>query len=114
MDYKEVVGKIDDQVTEINLRIDDIVKMESQSSNGAMASQSIMELKSILDKVKSSMVVTESMITHARIPVSLARFDRRFGLLLKSQNLRVFLVEITLPIALAVFSVASLVRFFLK
>lgn len=114
MDYKSVIGKIDDQVAEINLRIDEIFKMENQGSNGAMASQSIMQLKGILDQVKSSMVVTESVLTHARIPVSLARFDRRFGLLLKSQNLRVFLVEITLPISLAAFSAASLVRFFLR
>lgn len=114
VDYKEVASKVDEQVSQINSRIDDIIKNENPSSNGAMAHQAIVLLKSTMEQINSSIASTESVLTQARIPVSLARFDRRFGLLLKSQNMRIFLIEIALPIALAAFSAASLARFFVS
>lgn len=114
IDCKEVASKVDVQVAQINLRIDDIVNNENPSANGAMAHQAIMLLNSTLEQVNSSILSTEAVLMQVRIPVSLARFDRRFGLLLKSQNLRIILIEIAFPIALAAFSGASLAKFFVS
>ncbi|UVM29927.1 hypothetical protein [Pseudomonas sp. B21-021] len=90
VDYKEIASKVDEQVSQINLRIDEIIKNENPDANGAMAHQAIVMLNTTMGQIHSSIVSTESILTQARVPVSLARFDRRFGLLLKSQNLRIF------------------------
>lgn len=112
IDYKEIALRVDEQVAKINARIDEVVAKENPSTNGAMAHQAIVDLKKTMDQVNSSIAATETFLGQARIPVSLARFDRRFELLLKSQNMRVFVIEIAFPIALAAFAGASLVKFF--
>lgn len=112
IDYKEVASKVDEQVTQINARIDGILNDENPSANGAMAHQAIDALKITMEQINSSIASAEAVLSQARIPVSLARFDRRFGLLLKSQNMRIFLIEIAFPIALAAFTGASLAKFF--
>jgi hypothetical protein len=114
VDYKGIASKLDEQVEKINLRIDDIINNENPTANIAMTHQAIASLKTSVEQIDTSIRTTEAILTQTRIPVSLARFDRRFGLLLKSQNMRIFLIEIALPIALAVFSGASLAKFFVS
>jgi hypothetical protein len=108
LNYKEAVSKVDQHMTQISLKMEDFANDKSEPGQVRLQ---IAYLRATMEQIHSSIVSTESILTNSRIPVSLARFDRRFGLLLKSQNLRVVLIEIVFPIFLAVFAGASLAKF---
>ncbi len=110
--YKNLIAKVDEQKNEIDRRINDIVGNNNPSSNGAMASNAIAQLKATLEQARSSVSKVESIISSQRINVSLERFDKRFGLVLRSQNLRVLLVDVLVPVLIAAYAGALLCQFF--
>ncbi|MWV17518.1 hypothetical protein F3I16_15860 [Pseudomonas sp. L-22-4S-12] len=110
--YKDLIAKVEEHKEEIDKRIEDIVKNNNPGSNGAMASNAITQLKGALEQARSSVSKAESIIANQRINVSLERFDKRFGLVLRSQNLRVLLAEILLPIFMAGYAGLLLATFF--
>lgn len=108
--YRDLLVKVEDGLRSLNGHIDEL-EVKDMSTAGTV-SRSIQEVKSSLDQIKRSVESSESVILSTRIPVSLERFDNRFRLLLKSQNIRIVLIEIGLPLAISAFSIVYLIRFF--
>ena len=108
--YRDLLVKVDDGLRNLNGHIDELERKD-MSVAGAV-SRSIQEVKSSLDQIQRSVESSEGVIMSTRIPVSLERFDNRFRLLLKSQNIRIVLIEIGLPLAVSAFSIVYLIRFF--
>lgn len=108
--YRDLLVKVEDGLKSLNGHIDELQKKDM--SPAGSVGHSIQELKSSLDQIKRSVESSEGVILNTRIPVSLERFDNRFRLLLKSQNIRIVLIEIGLPLAVSAFSVVYLIRFF--
>ncbi|WP_307393373.1 hypothetical protein [Pseudomonas cedrina] len=93
--YRELLVKVEDGLRSLNGHIDEL-EAKDMSTAGTV-SRSIQEVKSSLDQIQRSVESSEGVILSTRIPVSLERFDNRFRLLLKSQNIRIVLIEIGLP-----------------
>ncbi|ANI02887.1 hypothetical protein A210_09715 [Pseudomonas putida SJTE-1] len=110
--YSDLVKRVDESIHEFNAHIDQLEKRDMTSAGSVTAS--IQGMKHTLEQVRGALSSTESVITNTRIPESLARFDRRFSLLLKSQNLRTLVVEVGLPILLSLAAACYLVRFFIQ
>lgn len=108
--YRELLVKVEDGLRSLNGHVDEL-QAKDMSAAGTV-SRSIQEVKSSLDQIQSSVESSEGVILSTRIPVSLERFDNRFRLLLKSQNIRIVLIEIGLPLAVSAFSIVYLIRFF--
>lgn len=71
-------------------------------------------LRSSADKVESSMRATETIVASHRVPVSLERFDSWFKLFLQSQHLRWAVIDVGIPMALAIGSLSGLAWEFLR
>lgn len=110
--YSDLVNRVDNSIQEFSAHIDQLEKRDMTSAGSVSAS--IQGLKSTLEQVKGAFRSTESVITNTRIPESLSRFDRRFRLLLKSQNMRVLVVDIVFPILLSLAAAGYLLRFFIQ
>ena len=108
--YRDLLVKVEDGLKSLNGHIDELQRKDM--STAGSVSRSIQEVKSSLDQIKRSVESSEGVILSTRIPVSLERFDNRFRLLLNSQNIRIVLIEIGLPLAVSASSVVFLIRFF--
>lgn len=73
-----------------------------QTANQQLA-QSFMEIKASMDKASE-------VLTDARIPVSLERFDRAFKVFLRSQNVRWLVLEWLFPIAVGASAIGLLLK----
>ncbi|WP_064116724.1 hypothetical protein [Pseudomonas fluorescens] len=67
-----------------------------------------------INSIRSDLQEIKKLLDAPRITVSLRRFDKRFELLLRSQNLKVLLFELLLPNLIAAFAVLLLYGFFTK
>jgi hypothetical protein len=110
--YSDLVNRVDESIQEFSVHVDQLEKRDMTSAGSVTAS--IQGMKHTLEQVRGALRSTESVITNTRIPESLARFDRRFSLLLKSQSLRALVVEVGLPILLSLAAACYLVRFFIQ
>ncbi len=110
--YSDLVNRVDESIQQFSAHIDQLQKLDTASPGSVISS--MREMKDTLNQVRHSLASTESVITNTRIPESLARFDRRFRLLLKSQNLRTLIVGVCVPIALSLAAIYYLLRFFIQ
>lgn len=72
--------------------------------------QSFREVKSDIDELGRKLETVEKLIEDSRIPVSLRRFDQRFQLMLRSQNLRWLVLELGIPLLLGGWAVILLIN----
>ncbi|WP_223513463.1 hypothetical protein [Pseudomonas sp. GL-R-26] len=110
--YSDLLRRVEKSIEGLNGHVEHLEKVDG--TVGGTVSRSIQEVSSSLQQIKHSLASTEDVIANTRIPFSLERFDKRFELLLKSQNARVLLIEVALPIALSLVSIWYLIRFFLQ
>ncbi len=78
---------------------------DGRNLNNAL--QALSQVKQSVDNLKRSLERTDKTISSLRIPASLSRFDKWFGLFLRSQNLRWLLVDTCAPLVFGL--VASLI-----
>ncbi|MBI6895648.1 hypothetical protein JET64_02375 [Pseudomonas putida] len=110
--YSDLVSRVDESIRKFSVHVEQL-ELRDMTRAGSVSS-SIQGMKHTLEQVRGAFASTESVITNTRIPESLSRFDRRFRLLLKSQNLRVVVVEAVLPIILSLAAAYYLLRFFVQ
>ena len=110
--YDELLSRVDESIRRFESHTERLQQIDMTAAG--TVSQSIQGMKNTLEQVRSSLASTESTITNTRIPESLERFDKRFRLLLKSQNMRSAFVEIGVPVVLSLGASACLIWFFLK
>ncbi|UEB93480.1 hypothetical protein LIS66_13795 [Pseudomonas sp. HN2] len=110
--YEKLVSKVDESVSAIERHIDGLQRADMTVAGSI--SISIQSLAKNILQVRQALEATESVITNNRVPESLGRFDNRFRLLLKSQNLRVLLIEVGIPVLLSFVAAAYLARFFIQ
>jgi hypothetical protein len=109
--YEDLLRKVDENIKVLDAHVEQLQKADMTPAGSV--SQSIHGVKNTLEQVRGTLAATESVITNTRVPESLDRFDNRFKLLLKSQNLRILLIEICMPVAISLVAAVFLVRFFL-
>lgn len=108
--YDDLVLKVDRSVKELEEHV-----KQWQAAGFIKAHEidpSIAGLNNNLMLMSQACYYLGGVITNNRIPVSLARFDNRFKLLLRSQNIRIALIEVGFPIALSLTAAGYLIRFF--
>ena len=89
------------------------IKLENRNDpNITIACQQIRHVSTDIGKLMCAVEQSAKTIVSARIPVSLGRFDKRYSLFLRSQNLRWLLLELGLPILLGMYSLCLLVQKF--
>ncbi|MGC4008541.1 MAG: hypothetical protein QM805_05835 [Pseudomonas sp.] len=110
--FRELMDDLGPQIEEVNRRIDDIDAGRNPSGNGAMAATAINMLNGTVLKFNSHLENYGRIVGEDRIPFSLKRFDRRFHLLLRSQNLRVLLVDVIVPFLVAFYAAVLLGAYF--
>ena len=110
--YEELLSRVDESILRFDSHIEQLQQVDR--TPGGSVSQSIQGMKNTLEQIKNSLESTVSIITNTRIPESLERFDNRFRLLLKSQNMRLAFVEIGVPVVLSLGAAVCLFCFFLK
>ena len=110
--YDELLGRVEESIYSFKTQVEQIKGIETSPESSIC--RNIEGMKNTLELVRRSLEATEMTITNTRIPESLERFDNRFRLLLKSQNMRSAFVEIGVPVVLALGATACLVKFFLK
>ena len=114
-DQSNKIGSLSEPIVEINRKLviwEKEVKeaLESQGDpNAVNACMAINKVSTDITKLKGSIETVSKTLESARIPVSLERFDNRFQLFLRSQNLRWLVLELGLPIIMGFISVALLV-----
>lgn len=74
--------------------------------------QSFREIRENIDDVKKKIESVEGTLTAARIPASLERFDSRFKLMLRSQNIRWLILELSFPMLLGGWAIGLLINEF--
>lgn len=74
--------------------------------------QSFREVQTNINDVKKKIENVEKTLTAVRIPASLERFDNRFKLMLRSQNIRWLVLELALPLLLGCWAVWLLINEF--
>jgi len=110
--FRELMDELGPQLEEINRRIDDIDAGRNPSANGAMAANAMNTLNGTVRSINSHLEDYARLVGEDRIPFSLKRFDRRFHLLLRSQNLRVLLVDVIVPFVVALYAAVLLGTYF--
>lgn len=114
-DQANKIGSLTGPIDEINIKLDaweEEVRqaLESQGNpNAVNACMSINRVSQDITKLKGAVESAVNAIESKRIPESLQRFDSRFQLFLRSQNLRWLILELGLPIALGIVSMILLV-----
>lgn len=108
--YSDLVDRVDESIRQFSDHVEQL-ELRDKTSAGSVSS-SIQGMVRTLEKVKGALESSKSVLTNTRMPESLSRFDERFRLLLKSQNLRVLVVEVGLPILLSLAAAYYLLRFF--
>jgi len=76
------------------------------------AIQSFRDIQKNIDDLQKKIENVEKTLTATRIPASLERFDGRFKLMLRSQNMRWLVLELTFPLLLGFWSVWLLIKSF--
>lgn len=74
--------------------------------------QSFRDIRTNIEDVKRKIENVEKTLTATRIPSSLKRFDSRFKLMLRSQNIRWLILELAFPLLLGGWAVLLLVNEF--
>ncbi len=74
--------------------------------------ESFRSVQTDIEKVQKKIETVEKTLTDKRIPASLERFDNRFKLMLRSQNLRWLVLELTFPLIIGFFAVCFLISGF--
>ena len=110
------IGSLADPITEIVRKLE-IWETEVKRALNAQGNTEVVSACNAINKVSTDIKQLQRSIVNAsqtvesrRIPESLKRFDNRFQLFLRSQNLRWLLLELGLPIitgAVAVYLLAS-------
>ena len=114
-DQSNKIGSLSEPIVEINSKLETWEKevkeaLESQGNpNAVNACMAINKVSTDITKLKSSIEAVSKTLESPRIPVSLERFDNRFQLFLRSQNLRWLVLELGLPIIMGFTSVVLLV-----
>ncbi|CAH6933437.1 conserved membrane hypothetical protein [Vibrio chagasii] len=80
------------------------------STNIANSCASIGRLSKSIHDLQRGIRVAEETISSQRIPVSLKRYDSRFKLFLKTQNLRWLVLELGLPILMGFIAIVLLIK----
>lgn len=110
------IGSLTSPVEEINKKLEIWeskvkIALESQGNpNAVNACMSINQVAGDVAKLKKSIEEAAKLLESSRIPVSLQRFDQRFQLFLRSQNLRWLIIELLLPILMGSYSLALLLE----
>ena len=110
--YSDLLKRVDESVQQFSAHVEQL--QQRDMTVGGSVSSSIQGMNNTLEQIRRSLDSTESTITNTRIPESLSRFDRRFSLLLKSQNLRTMVVEVGIPTILSLAAGCYLVSFFIQ
>lgn len=110
--YTQLLDQVESGVKRFDGHIEALQKADMTAAGSI--SQSIQEMKTALAHVRQGFSDSEKVISDSRIPASLNRFDNRFRLLLRSQNLRVLIVEVGVPLTLSAVAGVFLFRFFLS
>ncbi|KEY88738.1 hypothetical protein PC358_06295 [Pseudomonas capeferrum] len=110
--YSDLLNRVGESVQQFSVHVEQL--QQRDMTVGGSVSSSIQGMNNTLEQIRRSLDSTESTITNTRVPESLARFDRRFSLLLKSQNLRMLVVEVGIPIILSLAAGCYLVSFFFQ
>jgi hypothetical protein len=112
--YGRFVEGVDLKLAELEIKLQEI-DTEGKYAHfiQAGAGGGVAEVRGL---IRRDLVTFTSLVKEKMIPVSLERFDSRFKLLIRSQNLRVLLVDVIAPVLLALvagmFSLASFRIFF--
>jgi len=85
-----------------------VCNVHANCLNISNAAQSVSGVRERIVELTGAIEHTSKTVAALRIPVSLERFDRWFKLLLKSQNLRWFLIEFLLLLALSTAALVAL------
>jgi hypothetical protein len=109
--YSHLLERVDESIREFSARTDELQEVDRTAAG--TVTMSIQGMKNTLEEVRQSLASVESVISDARVPESLRRFDSRFKLLLKSQNLRIVWVEVGMPVILSVIAAFYLSKFFM-
>lgn len=110
-DQANNIGSLSEPVAEINRKLEiweSEVKeaLEAQGNpNVVNACMAINKVTTDITKLKGSIETVSKALESPRIPASLERFDNRFQLFLRSQNLRWLVLELGLPIIMGLVSV---------
>lgn len=110
-DQANKIGSLSEPIIEINSKLEVWEKkvkeaLESQGNpNAVNVCMAINRVSTDITKLKSSIETVSKTIESTRIPASLERFDNRFQLFLRSQNLRWLVLELGLPIIMGLTSV---------
>jgi hypothetical protein len=110
--YSDLLSRVDEGILDFSSHVEQLEKRDMTSAGSV--SQSIQRMDNTLQQVRHSLSSTESVITNTRIPESLARFDRRFRLLLKAQNMRISIIEVGIPVFLSLAATGCLIWFFVQ
>lgn len=109
--YSNLLQRVDASIQDFSEHTEQL-QARDMTSAGTVSS-SIRGMKDALEQARHNLACTEAILTNVRVPESLKRFDNRFKMLLKSQNLRLVLVEVGMPVGLALIAAFYLCRFFL-
>ena len=109
--YSDLLNRVDESISQFSSHVEQLQQRDMTMAGSV--SQSIQGMKHTLEQVKQALASTEAVVMNTRIPESLARFDKRFRLLLKSQNMRTVIVEIGIPVLLSLAAAGCLFRFFI-
>jgi hypothetical protein len=74
--------------------------------------QSFQDIRTNIDDVKRKIENVEETLSATRIPASLERFDGRFRLMLRSQNIHWLVLELAFPLLLGCWAVWLLINEF--
>jgi hypothetical protein len=92
------IQELDKGLAEWNARLESKFTEKPDAMNILNATASIANTREEIVKLQRAIKAASETIQDARIPCSLARFDRWFALFLRSQNLRWLLVEFLFPL----------------
>lgn len=106
---KQTLDQVDEKLGWVMKKMEDNLSLGQDPSLIAIQTANQEMTKSIRD-LRSSMDKASELLTDARIPVSLKRFDRAFEVFLRSQNMRWLLLEWLFPIAVGMSAIGLLVK----
>lgn len=107
---QEPLGRIENKLQAWEKTVKDA--LEGKDPNVVNACMSINQVAEDIRKLKNSIEDTSKTIESKRIPASLKRFDSRFQLFLRSQNLRWLIVELGFPLLLGGYALVLLANKF--
>lgn len=82
--------------------------LEGNDPNVSTVCMSIREVNDNIHKLIRALEKTDKTIQSQRIPASLSRFDSRYQIFLRSQNMRWLMIELGFPLILSVYALVLL------